>query len=115
MATFSEQSCVACDKAARPVDQASLDRCLRELPGWAVVWGHGSRWLEKRYEIRDWTRALALIQQIGELAAQENHHPELVLAWGSLTVRWWTHILHDIHLNDCILAARCEALATQAN
>ena len=49
-------------------------------------------------------------QMLGELAQAADHHPEIILAWGKVTVRWWTHTLHNIHLNDCILAARCDTL-----
>ena len=42
------------------------------------------------------------------LAEAEGHHPALLTEWGKVTVDWWTHKIHDIHLNDLILAARCD-------
>ena len=32
--------------------------------------------------------------------------------WGRVTVTWWTHVLSGLHINDFIMAAKTEALAT---
>ncbi|MFP6814639.1 MAG: 4a-hydroxytetrahydrobiopterin dehydratase [Pseudomonadales bacterium] len=37
----------------------------------------------------------------------------MVVEWGSLAVNWWTHTIGELHMNDFILAARCEELAAQ--
>ena len=110
---LSELSCQACGKNASALAQNELEALLPELPGWDVVFGHGSRWLEKQFQIKPYTSALDFVQRVGELAEENMHHPEIILAWGKVTVRWWTHTISDIHLNDCILAARCELLANQ--
>jgi 4a-hydroxytetrahydrobiopterin dehydratase len=47
---------------------------------------------------------------VGALAEQADHHPAILIKWGKVTVTWWTHVLHGLHLNDFILAARTDRL-----
>jgi 4a-hydroxytetrahydrobiopterin dehydratase len=42
------------------------------------------------------------------VAEVEGHHPQIVTEWGSVLVSWWSHKINNIHLNDLILAARCD-------
>ncbi len=45
------------------------------------------------------------------MADLEDHHPQLVVEWGRLQVSWWTHAIGGLHMNDFVLAARCDELA----
>jgi 4a-hydroxytetrahydrobiopterin dehydratase len=67
--------------------------------------------LTKTYPLADFVSALDLANRIGALAEAEDHHPRLEVQWGSLVVAWWTHSIAGLHMNDFILAARCEELA----
>ena len=40
-----------------------------------------------------------------------NHHPDLHVTWGKLTVTWWTHVTGGLNRNDFIMAARCDRVA----
>ncbi len=54
---------------------------------------------------------LELANAIGEEAEKEGHHPALLVEWGSVEVRWWTHKIGGIHKNDVIMAAKTDELA----
>jgi len=47
---------------------------------------------------------------LGELAEEQGHHPALLVEYGKLTVRWWTHDIGGLHINDFIMAARTDEL-----
>ena len=47
------------------------------------------------------------------MAEQEDHHPTILIAWGKVTVTWWTHAIKGLHRNDFIMAAKTDdAFAT---
>ena len=75
-------------------------------PDWQIVDG---RRLEKTYRLSDFASALDLVQRIGAQAARQNHHPEILLSWGRVEVRLWTHDVGGLTERDFILAAACDA------
>ena len=44
------------------------------------------------------------------MADQEDHHPELALEWGKVTVIWWSHKIKGLHKNDFICASKTDNL-----
>lgn len=50
------------------------------------------------------------MNEIGELAERENHHPNVLLTYGKVVVHLWTHKINGLHENDFILAAKIGAL-----
>ncbi len=78
---------------------------LAQLDGWRVIDGHH---LEKTYTTPDFATALALVNRIGAVAEAEDHHPDLLLAWGRVEVKIWTHKIDGLTESDFILAAKCD-------
>ena len=60
------------------------------------------------YKFKNFSDALEFTNLVGEVAESEGHHPQIITEWGSVMVRWWIHKIGNIHLNDLILAARCD-------
>ena len=40
------------------------------------------------------------------MADQEDHHPQIILECGKVTVAWWSHKIKGLHKNDFICAAK---------
>ena len=74
---------------------------------WQVVEDHH---LRKEYRFKDFRQALAFPNQVGELAEQIGHHPDLHLAWGKVGVTIWTHKIGGLSESDFIFAAKVDAL-----
>ena len=84
---------------------------LPQVPAWTVEAGPR---LRRTYRFRDFASGLALVNRIGAMAEEEDHHPDLVLAWGRVEVTLWTHIIDGLTENDFVVAAKTEQLATDA-
>lgn len=67
--------------------------------------------LERRWRLPDFAQAMALAQAVGELAERLNHHPDLSIGWGRLTVVWTTHDAGGITPLDAQAARATDALA----
>lgn len=77
----------------------------------------GSQWeienahhLQKNYTFPDFKSALAFVNQVGELAEQCGHHPDIFLAWGQVRLTLWTHAIDGLSEGDFVMAARIENL-----
>jgi 4a-hydroxytetrahydrobiopterin dehydratase len=90
--------------------RAQIDALLPELPGWNL--GPQASDLRKDFKFPDFSHALAFVNALGWIAERENHHPDLELGWGRCQVRFSTHDVGGISLNDFICAAKTEALLT---
>lgn len=97
-----------CRKGTPELDGARCQELLRSLPGWQLVELGGIRQLQRSYSFPDFATALRFTNAIGALAEAADHHPALLTQWGQVQVNWWTHTVRGLHLNDFVLAARCD-------
>ena len=72
--------------------------------GWAV----DRKRLRKMFKFSDFASALAFVNRIGVIAEAEEHHPDIELSWGVVTVFLWTHTVDGLTESDFILAAKVE-------
>lgn len=54
--------------------------------------------------------ALEFVNRVGEIAEQQQHHPDIYLAWGNVRVEVWTHKIRGLTESDFILAAGVDAM-----
>ena len=73
------------------------------LPGWTVEEG---KVVHKAFRFNNFANALAFVNRIGDVAEEQDHHPDLELGWGRVVVNLSTHSVGGLSPNDFILAAR---------
>ena len=105
---LADRQCEACRPGSPEVTGALRADLMAALSDWTVDPVDGMDQLAAEYRFADFAGALEFVGRIGELAEAENHHPKLVLEWGRVEVRWWTHSIGGLHLNDFIMAARSD-------
>ena len=96
------------DTALTPND---IEACLTELPKWKVVDGA----LQRIHTCHEYLDSLELLYQIGQLAEHHDHHPDLMLNYKRLTIRYWTFRSKGITALDVEMAKRVEALILTAS
>jgi len=104
---LAAKTCVPCRGGVPPLKGQELESLARQLPAWAVVKEHH---LHRAYTFPDFRAALAFVNRVGELAEQQGHHPDIVLAWGKVEVTIWTHKIDGLTESDFILAAKIDQL-----
>jgi 4a-hydroxytetrahydrobiopterin dehydratase len=102
---LADQSCVPCRGGRPPLSAAEMAPLLAQLDGWQVVDTHH---LEKTYRLRNFAAGLALVDQIGAIAEEQQHHPDLFLSWGQVRVTIWTHTIDGLTESDFVFAAKCD-------
>ncbi len=111
MSNLADEKIVLSKKGDPAMDPADVQAMLDKVPGWKIIQDDGSEKLEREFEFRDYLMLIDLCHKIGCIAEQENHHPEMHIQWGKLTVTWWTHVTGGLQRNDFIMAARCNRAA----
>jgi 4a-hydroxytetrahydrobiopterin dehydratase len=74
------------------------------------MWEEVSNQLVKTVTFPDFKSALAFVNQVGELAEQANHHPDIELSWGKVVIRLSTHSAGGVTDKDRQLAKEIDAL-----
>ena len=68
------------------------------------------RKIQRTYRFKNFRKALGFVQQAGELAEAEGHHPDIAFGWGYATVSLQTKKIKGLHENDFIMAAKLDGL-----
>jgi len=89
-----------------PMDAAVIDRHLAQAPGWTL--NNGA--IERRYDFADFHQTMAFVNALAWIAHREDHHPDLALGYNHCVVRFNTHSVGGISINDFICAAKVDAL-----
>ena len=110
MSNLNEQQCEACRADAPRVTEQQALELQRQIPEWEQIEEEGVAQLRRVFKLPNFAQALAFANRIGELAEQQGHHPAILVEYGRVTVRWWTHKIRGLHRNDFIMAARTDQL-----
>ena len=106
MTDLASKRCVPCKGGVPPLQGPQLEALLAELGnGWKVVDGHH---LEKEYRFKNFREALDFVIRVGELAEEQDHHPDIYLAWGLARVTIWTHKINGLTESDFVFAAKAD-------
>lgn len=66
--------------------------------------------IERSYEFPDFRATMAFVNAVAEMADAQDHHPELTVTYARCRVRFDTHSVGGVSINDFICGARTDAL-----
>ena len=110
MPSLTQQECEACSADAPKVSNEELAELIREIPDWAADVVDNVLQLVRTFEFDNFVDAIAFANRVGELAEEAGHHPSLLVEWGSVTVRWWSHKIKGLHRLDFLMAAKTDQI-----
>lgn len=105
MNPLSQQRCKPLEGHA-PMGDAEIQTHLAQVPGWTFVSGA----IEKTFSFADYQRTIGFVNALAWIANAEDHHPDLQVGYSRCTVRFNTHSVGGISVNDFICAAKVDAL-----
>lgn len=93
----------------RKLSDAEISSGFGELNNWSLENGQ----IAKVFEFGDYTEGPAFAVEVGKLAEELNHHPDILITWRKVRVSVNTHDVGGISPYDFELARRIEALASR--
>ena len=103
--SLTQKHCVPCKGGVPPLRGEELQKLSAQVPDWKVIAEHH---LSKTFVFPDFKTALAFVNRAGAVAEAEGHHPDLMLTWGRVDVKTYTHKIDGLTESDFILAARID-------
>lgn len=102
---LKDKKCIPCSTYVPPLALEDKKKLLLDLgPGWELS-NENSR-LMRNIKFKNFKRALEFANEVGRIAEEEKHHPEIHLGWGHCDIEIWTHTNNNLVDNDFILAAK---------
>ena len=81
---------------------------LSALPDWERI--EDGQAIAKTFRFDDYYRTMAFVNALAFIAHREDHHPDLGVHYNRCVVRYSSHDVGGLSLNDFICAAKTESL-----
>lgn len=79
---------------------------LAQVSGWQLNRGA----IEKTFGFKNFYETIAFVNALAWICNTEDHHPDLSVSYGHCVVRFNTHSVGGVSINDFICAAKVNAL-----
>lgn len=106
--SLREMNCEPCRFGGKPVSHAEIRSLILKIPAWRRETRKGVKRLMREFSFIGFDEAFEFSGRIADLAREQDHHPTMLVEYGKVTIRWWTHKINGLHLNDFIMAARTD-------
>jgi 4a-hydroxytetrahydrobiopterin dehydratase len=105
MSNLLHQRCTA-QVGGTPMSDAAVHDHLAQLSGWHL--NNGA--IEKTFSFKNYLETISFVNALAWICNTEDHHPELAVSYSHCVVRFSTHSVGGISVNDFICAAKADAL-----
>lgn len=110
MTQLADRTCIRCRGGVPPMERTQAEDLLAQIePGW-VLREDGHLSLERTFRFENFVQALDFVNNVGAIAEEQAHHPDVHLAWGKVTLRIWTHKIKGLTESDFVFAAKCDRI-----
>jgi len=92
------------------LDKAKADHFLKDVPGWAM--DSQATALRRTFKFESYYASVAFVNAIAWIAHREDHHPDMMVGYNTVSVTYSTHSVGGLSENDFICAAKVNALGT---
>jgi 4a-hydroxytetrahydrobiopterin dehydratase len=92
----------------KKLDTDEIKVALKQLDKWSIEPEDQS--IFKEWRFASFKTTVDFVNQVCELADQQNHHPEILTTYTNLRIRLWTHDASGITQKDFDLASAIDNL-----
>ena len=106
MENLKEKKCKPCEGGTPPLRSQQISHYLNELSTeWEVI---ENTKIKKDFKFKNFRQALDFANKVGEIAEEEQHHPDLHVYYGKVIIDLSTHAIGGLSENDFIMASKIE-------
>lgn len=113
-AELTTKKCEPCEGGVDPCPLPFVRDQLEKLPGWSLT-EDGQR-IRKEWVLKNFLAGLDFFQQVGAIAEEDGHHPDLhLVGYKNVAIELWTHAIGGLSENDFILAAKIDQVPVETD
>ena len=98
--------CESCNSNIPKLSLQDINTHLKSLNKWAL--NEDQNMIFKKYTFKNFSKSLSFVNEVGKVAENEKHHPDISLGYGYCLIMIHTHAISSLSINDFILAAKID-------
>ena len=103
------KKCVPCEGGIPAFEIDEIHKYLKKVDGWEVIQDKEKNYfIEKKFKFENYITSEKFILEVGKIAEQEGHHPDISFGWGYAKIKISTHAIKGLAESDFILAAKID-------
>jgi len=111
MTDLHKKSCISCQGGAMPFDISEIHKYLKKINGWYVKKDKDEIYfLEKSFSFKNFSESQKFVNNLGNIAEAEGHHPDVMFGWGYAKIKIFTHKIKGLVESDFVLAAKIDKI-----
>ena len=112
MDDLANKKCIPCEGGIPAFDTKEIHKYLKKVDGWDVKNDDkGSYFLSKEFKFNNFLESQKFTNDVGVIAENENHHPDISFGWGYAKIKIFTHAIKGLAESDFILAAKIDKIS----
>ena len=108
MSNLKQQRCVPCEGGVDPLDRRAAENLLPQAKGWRL--NDAVNEVSRTFDFKNFYETMAFVNAVAWVANREDHHPDLEVGYKRCHVRYSTHAIKGLSMNDFICAAKINDL-----
>ena len=112
MEDLSKKKCVPCDGGIPSFNLGEIHKYLKKVDGWDVKSDDNKTYyLLKEFKFENFQESQKFVNDVGNIAENEAHHPDIWFGWGYAKIKIYTHAIKGLAESDFILAAKIDKIS----
>ena len=104
---LDKKHCVPCEGGVEPLDMAAAKQISQAIdPAWKI--SDDATYIEREFKFANYDKTISFVNAVAWIAESEDHHPDLVVKYGSCGVKYATHSIGGLSENDFICAKKID-------
>ena len=111
MSDLADKKCIPCEGGIPSFDLKEIHKYLKKVDGWDVgSFDDKNYHIIKNFKFNNFLESQEFVNQVGRIAEEEGHHPDIWFGWGYAKIKIQTHAINGLHESDFILAAKIDKI-----
>ena len=111
MTDLYEKKCIPCRGGILAFNITEIHKYLKKVDDWDVKKNKDKIYfLEKNFKFKNFSESQKFVNEVGNIAEAEKHHPDIIFGWGYAKIQIFTHKIKGLVESDFILAAKVDKI-----
>ena len=104
---LDKKHCVPCEGGVDPLDKPAAEQLAMAIDSsWDI--SDDATYIEREFKFANYDKTISFVNAVAWFDESEDHHPDLVVKYGSCRVKYSTHSIGGLSENDFICAKKID-------
>lgn len=105
---LNNKKCESCNKDSIKLTKEDVDEYLKQVPLWGPTKDY--LYIERKLQFKNFKQTMFFINALAYVCEVEGHHPDVEFGFNYCNIKFTTHELNSLSINDFICAKKIDDL-----